>query len=128
MTKTSKTFTSDISGKEFALNEKVSAGSLGAHIISTIKEEHPAFSQSSCLSLDELNMYREKYIANYLVKEIVELGDLEHTVLNALKEKDTITDKMEDRTPINSPLVSSWQTKLLRLEEAGGLSLYSDHS
>jgi uncharacterized membrane protein len=95
----SKTFTSDVSKKEFALNEKVSAGSLGPPILSTIQKEHPEFSQSSCLSLRELNMYREKYIADYLVREIGELGDLENTVLNALKEKDTITDKIADRDP-----------------------------
>lgn len=94
-----KTFISDISKKEFSLNEKISAKSLRQSIISAIQKEHPRFSKSSCLSLSELNVYREKYIADYLVKEIGELSDLENTVLNALKKKDTITDKIEDRDP-----------------------------
>jgi uncharacterized membrane protein len=97
MNKTHKAFISDISKKEFALTERVSAQSLGSSIFSTIQKEYPDFSQSSCLSLSELNMYREKYITNYLVKEIGELGVLENTVLDALKQKDTITDKIGDR-------------------------------
>ena len=97
MIKHSKTFTSDISNKEFAVNEKVSGRSLGTSILSTIQKEHPEFSQSSCLSLSELNVFREKYIADFLVKEMGALSDLENTVLTALKEKNTITDKLEER-------------------------------
>ncbi len=90
-----KTFISDISQKEFPANERISAKSLRPAIIQTIKKDHPLFNQTYCLSLSELNVYREKYIADYLVKEIGELSELENTVLNALKKKDTITDKIK---------------------------------
>jgi uncharacterized membrane protein len=101
MTKNTKTFISDLSKKVFAVNERVSAASLGSSIFSTIQKEHPEFSPSSFLSLSELNVYREKYIADYLVKEIGELSELENTVISALKEKDTITDKVEERDSDN---------------------------
>lgn len=92
-----KTFVSDVSNNEFSLNEKISAKSLRPAILSVIQKDHPEFSKSSCLALSELNVYREKYIADYLLKEIGELSDLENTVLTALKKKDTITDKIEER-------------------------------
>ncbi len=91
-----KTFISDISQKEFPASERISAKSLRPAIIQTIKKDHPQFNQTNCLSLSELNVYREKYIADYLVKEIGELSELENTVLNALKKKDTISDKIRE--------------------------------
>jgi len=91
-----KTFTSDISKKEFPVNERISAKSIRPSIINIIKKDIPDFKENSCLALSELNVYRSKYVADYLVKEIGELTDLEHTVLDALKKRDTITDKIED--------------------------------
>lgn len=91
-----KTFISDISQKEFPANERISARSLRPSILRAIKKDYPSFSQSKCLSLSELNVYREKYIADYLVKEIGELSELEETVLNAFKKKDTLADKLQE--------------------------------
>jgi uncharacterized membrane protein len=92
-----KTFISDVSKKEFSLNEKISAKSLRPSLLAAIQNDVPTFSKSSCLALSELNVYREKYVANYLTKEIGELNDLENTVLNALTKRDTITNQVEDR-------------------------------
>ncbi|HEU5292162.1 MAG TPA: DUF1003 domain-containing protein [Cyclobacteriaceae bacterium] len=96
-----KMFVSDVSKKEFPMNEKISGKSLRPSIIEAIQKEHPDFSRSQCLSLTELNVYREKYIANYLVKEIGELTELENTVLNALKKRDTISDKIRESSEEN---------------------------
>ena len=91
-----KTFISDVSKKEFPLNQRVSAKSIRPSIIEIVKKDIPDFQEASCMALSELNVYREKYIADYLAKEIGELSDLEHTVIDALKNRDTITDKIED--------------------------------
>lgn len=91
-----KTFVSDISKKEFFESEKISGRSLRPAIISTIQKDHPNFKTTSCLALSELNMFREKYIANYLVEEIGELSELETRVLNALRKKETISNKVEE--------------------------------
>lgn len=96
MNNRARTFISDISRKEFSTHEKISAKSLRPAILAVIQKDHPEFTSSCALSLSELNVYREKYIANYLVKEIGELSDLENTVLNALKKNDTLTDKIEE--------------------------------
>jgi uncharacterized membrane protein len=91
-----KNFISDISNKEFPSNEKISAKSLRPAILSTIRKDHPDFQTTGHLSLSELNVYREKYIADFLVNEIGELSELEDTVLHSLQNKNTLTDKIED--------------------------------
>jgi uncharacterized membrane protein len=91
------TFLSDLSKKEFPLNEKIAANSVRPSILEIIKREHPDFINSSaCLALTELNIYRQKYIAEYLLKEVGELSELENTVLDAVRNRNTLTDKVED--------------------------------
>jgi uncharacterized membrane protein len=94
--RTMKTFISDLSQKEFPANQKISATSLRPAILQTIKKDYPEFAPAHCLSLSELNVYREKYIADYLAKEVGELSELENTVLDALKKNDTIADKIKE--------------------------------
>lgn len=91
-----KTFISDISKKEFPAGEKISAKTLRPSILETIKREHPEFDHSCHMALTELNQFRQKYIGDYLLKEIGELSELESTVLGALKNRSTITDKLVD--------------------------------
>ncbi len=91
-----KTFRSDISNLEFPISEKVSAKTIRHTILDLIQKENPNFSHDSCLSVSELNKYREKSISDYLVKEIGELTDLERTVLTSVTNNSTLTDKLDD--------------------------------
>jgi uncharacterized membrane protein len=59
-------------------------------------KDHPSFSKDKFLSETELNSYREKYIESFLTKQIGELTSLEKTVLESLKDKTTLTDKLDD--------------------------------
>ncbi len=94
-----KTFISDISKKEFSAGEKISAKTIRPSILSVIQSEHPEFNQACHLAISELNQFRQKYIGDYLLKEIGELSDLEKTVLGALKNRSTISDKILDDEP-----------------------------
>ena len=94
-----KTFISDISKKEFSAGERISAKTVRPSILSTIQRDHPEFDQSCHLAVSELNQFRQKYIGDYLLREIGELSDLEKTVLRALKNRSTLTDKIEDDEP-----------------------------
>jgi uncharacterized membrane protein len=49
-----------------------------------------------CISISELNKYREKYIEQFLVKESGQLTEMDKIVLGSLKGKTTLTDKIED--------------------------------
>ena len=94
-----ETFISDISKKEFPTNEKVAAKTIHSSILKIIQSDHPEFKTSDVCSLTELNIYRQKYIGEYLVKEVGELSELESTVLDALKNKNLITEKLGDVEP-----------------------------
>lgn len=96
-----ETFISDLSKKEFSINEKVAAKTIHSPIFKVIQSDHPEFKQSDVCSLTELNIYRQKYIADYLAKEVGELSELESTVLDALKNKNLITERLgEDDQPL----------------------------
>jgi uncharacterized membrane protein len=90
------TFTSDLSKKEFPLTEKISADTIRNPILALIKEDYPDFNSEQFLSINELNLYREKYISNYLLVEIGALSNLEAKVVGALNEDVSLVSKVED--------------------------------
>jgi uncharacterized membrane protein len=90
------TFRSDISRKEFPFFERVSGKTLRQSILNLIQAEHPQFTADNFLSVSELNVYREKYISNFLGGEVGELSEDEKTVLNSLTNQTTLSDKIED--------------------------------
>jgi uncharacterized membrane protein len=90
-----ETFRSDISQTEFPVSEKISAKTIRHSVLKLIQRDNPEFSHDSILSRSEMNLYREKYISEYLIKEIGELSELEKSVLNSLTGESTLTDKIE---------------------------------
>lgn len=96
------TFISDLSRKEFPVSEKISAKTIQSPVLSVMQAQHPQFKAGDHCALTELNMYRQKYIAGYLAKEVGELSVLEATVLEALKNKDTLTDKLNEDEPLTT--------------------------
>ncbi|HQQ95285.1 MAG TPA: DUF1003 domain-containing protein [Bacteroidia bacterium] len=90
------TFKSDLSGKEYPLAEKMEAKTIRKSLLKLIRKDFPAFESSHCLSSSELNVYREKYIAEYLAKELEELNELESRVMESITSNTTITDKLEN--------------------------------
>jgi len=91
-----ETFISDLSKQEFPRSEKISARTIRGSILDVIRKEHPHFGANGNCSITELNVYRQKYIGQYLANEIGELTKLEDTVLDSLKNKNTLVDKIED--------------------------------
>lgn len=91
-----KTFVSDLSKKEFLITDRVAAKAIRQSIKLLIKKDYPDFSSKHYISYSELNVYRQKYISNYLINEIGHMTELENTVLNSLQERKTISDKVEE--------------------------------
>ncbi len=89
-------FKSDISQKEYSNSEKVNANIVSDVILDLIKKDYPDFNSSSKLSVSELNMYRQKFIECSLLNEVGELNTLEKAVLNAIKDNETLTSKIDD--------------------------------
>ena len=90
-----KTFTSNLSNKEFPVSERISGKTLRHSIINLIQIDKPDFTSDSYLAIDELNSYREKYISNYLGGQIKELSELEKTVLDSMANKTILSDKID---------------------------------
>lgn len=88
-----KTFISSISKKEFQDTEKVIGKSIRKSIYTLIKKEYPDFNAKSLLSISELNQFRQKYMANYLINEVGELSNLEEDVLKTYKTKKRFQQK-----------------------------------
>ena len=93
-----KTFISSISNKEYQEAEKVIGKSIRKSIFDIIKTEHPDFNAKGVISISELNQYRQKYIANYLINEVGELTHLEKDVLKTIENEEAISIKIESKT------------------------------
>jgi uncharacterized membrane protein len=89
------TFISDLSHIEFPVSERISGKRVRQSIFELIQKENPKFTGEQFLSAGELNNYREKYIEGFLEKQIGSLNDLDHTVLDSLKSKTLLTDKLD---------------------------------
>ncbi|MFV8270148.1 DUF1003 domain-containing protein [Flavobacterium sp. GT2N3] len=94
--KSKSTFTSYISKKEFPIADKISAKAIRNPILALIKNDYPDFDEDKSLAIEELNMYREKYISNYLVVEIGELSKMETRVIGSLNEDKSLVSVVED--------------------------------
>ncbi len=94
--KTSSIFKSAISDIEFPVNERISGKSIQNPILGLIIKDHPDFTSDQFISISELNLYREKYISNYLLAEIGELSNLEKHVMGSLKEDTSLVSQVED--------------------------------
>ncbi|MES2811015.1 MAG: DUF1003 domain-containing protein [Bacteroidota bacterium] len=97
-----ETFVSDISGKEFSIEEKVLGNTIRKVILDYIQKENPDFSRDKLISLSELNYYREKYISEFLLKEVSELTDLEKTVVQSVEDKSILISQVEEKETKNT--------------------------
>lgn len=100
--KSNTTFTSDISKKEFPIADKISAKTIRNPILALIQNDYPDFDEDKFLAIGELNMYREKYISNYLLVEIGELSNLEAKVIGSLNEDKSLVSTVEDEMGIRT--------------------------
>ena len=94
-----ETFKSDLSNKKFPVSERISGKSIRNSVFDLILKDYPNFTHDMYLSDTELNTYREKYVESFLTKQIGQLTKLEKTVLDSLKEKTTLSDKLDGEEP-----------------------------
>ena len=90
------TFRSDLSGKEFAENERVSAKNLRQSLLHFINKTHSNFSKNCFLSIEEMNDYREKYISEFLNKKLGNLTEVEKQVIQSVSKNTMISTEVEE--------------------------------
>ena len=90
------TFTSAISNIEFPENDRVSGKTIRTSILNLILEDFPDFDVNDSISVQELNVYREKYISKFLQTEISQLSKLEKDVVRSLGDDTSFVAKVEE--------------------------------
>lgn len=100
--KNNKTFKSAISGLSFSENEKICGKSIHDPILGLIKKEFPDFNDDDCIAVNELNVYRQQYISNYLSTEIGALSAMEKSVISSLKQDKSIVSIVEDEEEVRN--------------------------
>ncbi|MDA9089507.1 DUF1003 domain-containing protein [Maribacter arcticus] len=90
------TFISSISQQEFPKSEQVFGNTIRKSIFDVILNDYPSFNKKSSISIAELNLYRQKYLSSYLVKEVGELSHLEEDVLKTLNDHEIISENVKD--------------------------------
>jgi uncharacterized membrane protein len=90
------TFISSISKKEFPVSEKVSGKMVRQSIMQVIQKDYPEFNADGFLAVEELNYFRQKHLESFLNSQTGELGQLEKIVLSSIKEKSTLSDKIDE--------------------------------
>ncbi|MEJ5053618.1 DUF1003 domain-containing protein [Sphingobacterium sp. MYb382] len=94
--KTKASFVSAISQKKFPQSEEISGAMVRNPILSLIQADYPNFNESQSIAISELNVYRQKYIAQYLSKEIGNLSSLEEKVVNSMGSDAVLTRTVEE--------------------------------
>jgi uncharacterized membrane protein len=61
-------------------------------IVKLIQADHPEWNGQSRICLDDLNLYRSRFVANVLEEERGELTNLEEDVIRSLKEQEIIAE------------------------------------
>ncbi len=91
-----KTFISDASKQTFSAHQMVNCNTIHPSIFDLIQKDYPDFNANCKIALEELNTYRQKYIATILQNEMGELSKLETTVLDSLQNQNSIVNKIDD--------------------------------
>src|ERR1044072_2719792 len=91
-----QTFKSDLSGRHFPTTERVSGHGIRQELLELIRKEHPEFNNRCNLAISELNRYRQQYYEGIFSKEISDLTEMEKTVMEKMRDHETLTDKLED--------------------------------
>lgn len=94
--RSNKTFKSAISNIEFPEHDRVSGKTIRTSILNLILEDFPNFDVNDSIAVQELNVYREKYISKFLQTEISQLSKLEKDVVRSLGDDTSFVAKVEE--------------------------------
>lgn len=91
-----QTFRSDISGREFPDIERVAGTAIKAPLLEFIRKTNPDFTEQGNLSITELNTFRSDFLAQTMRQQVGELDELSRTVLESLRDRTLLADKLEE--------------------------------
>lgn len=95
--------TSFISQKPIIEGAEIQGDLIRQGIFDLIENEHPGFTKDDFISLDELNLYRRKYLARLMTREKGELAQIDQDVLTAISKNRILS---QDISPIQEKKTS----------------------
>ncbi|WP_312188590.1 DUF1003 domain-containing protein [Sphingobacterium sp.] len=88
-------FISDISGKQFPLEQRISGASIRQPILKLVKKEYPNFANDKYIAASELMKFKEAYIIEFLKDESGQLSQLDQQVIDSFKENRVISASLD---------------------------------
>ena len=85
-----QTFTSAISNKQISRNEKVSISSIRKCILDEILKDVPTLNEKGFIAINELDIYRQRYITSVLQSNVGDLSQVEKEVAKHINENEFI--------------------------------------
>lgn len=84
-----------ISKADIDILETVQGKNIRHGIFEMIQSMHPGFTDESYISIEELNIFRRKYLTILLENEKGELADIDKDVMEAIKNNDVLSENIE---------------------------------
>jgi uncharacterized membrane protein len=91
----SKTYQCQVCGKTKNKNEVIPVAIIRPVLSSLIRQTYPNFDETGFICLDDLNIYRNRYIQQLLAEEKGELTELEDTVVQSLKDHEILSKNVD---------------------------------
>jgi uncharacterized membrane protein len=88
--------TSFISKKSILKGEAVKGQEIREGILLLIQSDYPGFSTEDFISLDELNIYRRKYLTRLITQEHGELAIIDRDVMEAIQNNSILSENIQD--------------------------------
>ena len=82
--------------KKYYPSENLIKGSfIRSQILKLIKKDYPEFSTDNFISIDNLNIYRKKYLKKLIKKESKDLGALENEIIEKVNSNKILSENIE---------------------------------
>ncbi|MCJ8163537.1 DUF1003 domain-containing protein [Pontibacter sp. E15-1] len=93
-----------ITHKLYPMRQLALGSSVRKHIFELIRADHPEFAETDYISLEQLAVYRKKYLEQLLLREVGELTSVEEEVIESIHQQELLTTNIEEELSENLTL------------------------
>jgi len=84
-----------IDKKEFPIENLIKGSLIRIQLLKLIRKDFPEFSTDNYISVDNLSIYRKKYLEKLIKKESKDLGTLENEIIEKINGNDLLSENIE---------------------------------
>ncbi|RDV16337.1 DUF1003 domain-containing protein [Pontibacter diazotrophicus] len=93
-----------ITHKQLPLRHLILGSSIRKNIFDLVKTDHPDFDERSYITLEQLGVYRKRYLEQLLIREMGELTTVEQEVIKSISGQELVTSNIEGELAENISL------------------------